>query len=237
MALNLTRMQSQPIWVREERRGSNMLTSVPNSLDTIPNPWHANIYSLISKTTCYGPTAPILHICGRSAIQPRIVGVRIPTTIKMLEHSKNTCGRSDTWARTVCDTKNRAKPKFCWLCAFAKICTADGLLLDPKLSAIQNICVEDGPHSIPGWSALGPQTVRNTKYLCWGWSTLKPSMVHSSKMKTKTELLEFCPNTSPSAADGPPTGTRQSALQNFVKKGTLSFCPSPQVRPMDGPPC
>jgi hypothetical protein len=40
-------------------------------------------------------------------------------------------------------------------------------------------------------------------------------MVRSSKNKTKTELLEFCPNTSPSTMDGPPPGTRRSAVQKL----------------------
>jgi hypothetical protein len=82
MSLNITRMQSQLIRVRErERKGSNMLTSVPNSLLFIFNLGNTSIYSPLSKTSCYGPIAPFLRTRGRSAIQAQAVRMRIPTTI------------------------------------------------------------------------------------------------------------------------------------------------------------
>jgi hypothetical protein len=66
-----------------------------------------------------------------------------------------------------------------------------------------------------GRSAPGPRTVRNTKYLYCGRSALRPRTIRSSKRKTKIELLEFCPHTSHLTTDGPPPGTRWSAVQKL----------------------
>jgi hypothetical protein len=65
------------------------------------------------------------------------------------------------------------------------------------------------------------RTVRNTKYLYCGRSALRPRTVRSSKNKTKTGLLEFCPNTSPSTMDGPPPGTRRSVVQKLCERQKL----------------
>jgi hypothetical protein len=46
-------------------------------------------------------------------------------------------------------------------------------------------------------------------------------MVRGSKMKTKTELPEFCPNTSPSTADSLPPRTRRSAVQKLCETQKL----------------
>jgi hypothetical protein len=40
-------------------------------------------------------------------------------------------------------------------------------------------------------------------------------MVRSSKMKTKIELPELCPNTSPSTTNGSPPGTKRSTVQKL----------------------
>jgi hypothetical protein len=37
------------------------------------------------------------------------------------------------------------------------------------------------------------------------------------KKETKTELLEFCPNTSPSTMEGPPPGIRLSTVQKLCE--------------------
>jgi hypothetical protein len=81
-----------------------MLMSVPNGLFNLFNPGNTSIYSSLSKTSRYGPIAPFLRTRGRSAIQARTIRTRIPTTIKMLEHSKMTRRRSAPQGRIVCDT-------------------------------------------------------------------------------------------------------------------------------------
>lgn len=194
MALNLTRMQSQPIWVRErERKGSNMLTSVPNGLLHTFNPGNTRIYSPLSKTSRYGSIAPFLRTCGRSAIQARTVRTRIPTAINGYKNVR--AFKNDL--RTVCPSRSDG-PRY------IKLSQNDVLL---TLLICWNLYC--------GRSAPGPWTVRNTKYLYCGRSALRPRTVRSSKNKTKTELLEFCPNTSPSTTDGPPPGTRRSAVQKL----------------------
>ena len=194
MALNLTRMQSQPIWVRErERKGSNMLTSVPNGLLLTFNPGNTRIYSPLSKTSRYGSIAPFLRTCGRSAIQARTVRTRIPTAINGYKNVR--AFKNDL--RTVCLSRSDG-PRY------IKLSQNEVLL---TLHICWNLYC--------GRSAPGPRTVRNTKYLYCGRSALRPRTVRSSKNKTKTELLEFCPNTSPSTTDGPPPGTRRSAVQKL----------------------
>jgi len=194
MALNLTRMQSQPIWVRErERKGSNMLTSVPTSLLHTFNPGNTSIYSPLSKTSRYGPIAPFLRTCGRSAIQARTVRTRIPTAINGYKNVR--AFKNDL--RTVCPSRSDG-PRY------IKLSQNEVLL---TLHICWNLYC--------GRSAPGPRTVRNTKYLYCGRSALRPRTVRSSKNKTNTELLEFCPNTNPSTTDGPPPGTRRSAVQKL----------------------
>ena len=194
MALNLTRMQSQPIWVRErERKGSNMLTSVPTSLLLAFNPGNTRIYSPLSKTSRYGPISPFLRTCGRSAIQARTVRTRIPTAINGYKNVR--AFKNDL--RTVCPSRSDG-PRY------IKLSQNEVLL---TLHICWNLYC--------GRSAPGPRTVRNTKYLYCGRSALRPRTVRSSKNKTKTELLEFCPNTNPSTTDGPPPGTRRSAVQKL----------------------
>ena len=213
MALNLTRMQSQPIWVREreERSGSNMLTSVPNSLNNPITPSNTSIYSPLSKTSRYGPIASFLRTCGRSAKQARTVHTRIPTAINGYKNVR--AFKNDL--RTVCPSRSDG-PRY------IKLSHNDVLL---TLLICWNLyCGRSapGPRTVRntkslycGRSAPGPWTVRNTKYLYCGRSALRPRTVRSSKNKTKTELLEFCPNTSPSTTDGPPPGTRRSAVQKL----------------------
>jgi hypothetical protein len=204
MALNLTRMQSQPIWVKErERKGSNMLTSVPTSLLLPFNPGNTRIYSPLSKTSRYGSIAPFLRTCGRSAIQARTVRTRIPTTINGYKNVR--AFKNDL--RTVCPSRSD-DPRY------IKLSQNEVLL---TLHICWNLYC--------GLSAPRPWTVRNTKYLYCGRSALRPQTVRSSKNKTKTELLEFCPNTSPSTTDGPPPGTRRSAVQKLTKHRNSMFLP------------
>ena len=212
MALNLTRMQSQPIWVRErERKGSNMLTSVPNGLLHPFNPGNTRIYSLLSKTSRYGPIAPFLRTCGRSAIQARTVRTRIPTAINGYKNVR--AFKNDL--RTVCPSRSDG-PRYIKLSQNDVLLT---LLISWNLYCGRST---PGPRTVRntkylycGRSAPGPWTVRNTKYLYCGRSALRPRTVRTSKNKTKTELLEFCPNTNPSTTDGPPPGTRRSAVQKL----------------------
>jgi hypothetical protein len=194
MALNLTRMQSQSIWVRErERKVSNMLTSLPNGLLLPFNSGNTSIYNPLSKTSRYGPIAPFLRTCGRSAIQAQTVRTRIPTAIngyKNVRAFKNVL-------RTVCPSRPDGPRSI-------KLSQNEVLLT-------LHIC----------WNLYyrrftpGPRTIRNTKYLYCGRSVLRPRTVRNSKNKTKTELLEFCPNISPSTTDSPPPGTRRSAVQKL----------------------
>jgi len=194
MALNLTRMQTQPIWVRErERKGSNMLTSVPNGLLPSINPGNTRIYSLLSKTSRYGSIAPFLRTCRRSAIQARTVRTRIPTAINGYKNVR--AFKNDL--RTVCPSRSDG-PRYI-------------KLSQNKVLLTLHICW----NLYCGRSAPGPRTVRNTKYLYCGRSALRPRTVRSSKNKTNTELLEFCPNINPSTTDGPPPGTRRSAVQKL----------------------
>jgi hypothetical protein len=165
MALNLTRMQSQPIWVRDrERKGSNMLTSVPNGLLYTFNPGNTSIYSPLSKTSRYGPIAPFLRTCERSAIQAWTVRTRIPMAINGYKNVR--AFKNDL--RTVCPSR------------------PDGLqyikLSQNKVLLSLHICW----NLYRGRSAPGPWTVHNTKYLCYGRSALRPRTVRSSKKKTKT---------------------------------------------------
>jgi hypothetical protein len=194
MALNLTRMQSQPIWVRErERKGSNMLTSVSNGLLHTFNSGNTSIYSPLSKTSCYGPIAPFLRTCGRSAIQAQTVRTRIPTAINSYKNVR----AFKNYLQTVCPSRSNS-PRY------IKLSQNEVLL---TLHICWNLYC--------GRSAPGPRTVRNTKYLYCGRSTLRPRTVRSSKKKNKMELLEFSPNTSPSTTDGPPPGTRRSTVQKL----------------------
>jgi hypothetical protein len=182
------------MWVRErERKGSNMLTSVPNGLLHTFNSVNTSIYSPLSKTSRYGPIAPFLRTCRRSAIQARTIRTRIPTAI----NSYKNCQSIQNDLRTVCPSRSDG-PRYIKLSQNEVLLTL-------------HICWT----LYCGRSALGPRTIRNTKYLYCGRSALRPRTVHSSKKKTKTELLEFCPNTSPSSTDGPPPGTRRSAVQKL----------------------
>jgi hypothetical protein len=83
------------------RKGSNMLTSVPNGLLHPFNSGNTSIYSPLSKTSHYGPIAPFLRTCGRSAIQARTVRTRIPTTINSYKNVR--AFKNDL--RTVCPSR------------------------------------------------------------------------------------------------------------------------------------
>jgi hypothetical protein len=147
----------------------------------------------LSKTSSYGPIAPFLRTCGRSAIQVRTVHTRIPTAINGYKNVRAL--KNDL--RTVCPSRSDGLP-------YIKLSQNDVLL---TLHICWNLYC--------GRSAPGPRTVRNTKYLCCGRSALRPRTVRSSEKKTKIELLEFCPNISLSTTDGPPPGTRRSAVQKL----------------------
>jgi hypothetical protein len=193
MALNLNRMQSQPIWVRErERKGSNMLTSVTNGLHNLFNLGNTSIYSPLFKTSRYGPIAPFsAHtwtVCNSSPHRLH----KNPNGYKNVKVLKN-----DLWM--VCPSR----PDSPW---YIKPSQTEVLL---NLHVCLNLYYSR--------SAPGPRTVRNTKYLYWGRFALRPRTVRSSKMKTKTELPEFCPNTSPSTMDDLPPGTRRSTVQKLCK--------------------
>jgi hypothetical protein len=222
MALNLTRMQSQPIWVRErERKGSNMLTSVPTSLLHPFNLGNTRIYSPLSKTSRYGSIAPFLRTCGRSAIQARTVRTRITTAINGYKNVR--AFKNDL--RTVCPSRsdgpryiNWAKTKFCWLCTFAEICTADGPHLDPGRSAIQNICTVDGPHLDPGRSAIQNICTVDGPHSGPGRSAvqkIKPKQNYSSSVQTPVLQLRTVRHLGP---DGP-------QYKNFTKHRNSAFLP------------
>jgi hypothetical protein len=165
MALNLTRMQSQPIWVRgRERKGSNMLTSVPNGLLHPFNSSNTSIYSPLSKTSRYGPIIPFLCTCGQSAIQARTVRTRIPTAIN--DYKNVRAFKNDL--RTVCPSRSDG-PRYI-------------KLSQNKVLLTLHICW----YLYCRWSAPRPQMVHNTKYLYCGWSALRPRTVRNSKRKTKT---------------------------------------------------
>jgi hypothetical protein len=78
-----------------------MLTSVPNGLLHPFNSGNTSIYSPLSKTSHYGPIAPFLRTCGRSAIQARTVRTRIPTTINSYKNVR--AFKNDL--RTVCPSR------------------------------------------------------------------------------------------------------------------------------------
>ena len=84
-----------------DRKGSNMLTSVPNGLLHTFNLGNTRIYSTLSKTSRYGPIAPFLRTCGRSAIQAWIVRTRIPTAINGYKNVR--AFKNDL--RTVCPSR------------------------------------------------------------------------------------------------------------------------------------
>jgi hypothetical protein len=213
MALNLTRMQSQPIWVRErERKGSNMLTSVPNGLLHTFNPGNTRIYSPLSKTSRYGSIAPFLRTCGRSAIQARTVRTRIPTAIngyknvRAFKKDLRTVypSRSDG-PRYIKLSQNKVllTLRICWnlYCgrsAIQNLCTVDGPHLDPGRSAIQNICTVDGPRSGPGRSAV---------------QKIKPTQNYSSSVQTPILQLWTVRHLGP---DGP-------QYKNFTKHRNSVF--------------
>jgi hypothetical protein len=168
MALNLTRMQSQPIWVRErEMKGSNMLTSVPTSLLHAFNSSNTSIYIPLSKTSRYGPIAPFLRICGRSAIQASIVRTRIPTAINGYKNAR--AFKNDL--RTVCPSGSDG-PRF------IKLSQNEVLL---TLHICWNLYC--------GRSTPRPWTVRNTKYLYYGRSALRPRWSAVRKLKPKQNYL------------------------------------------------
>jgi hypothetical protein len=192
LSISLECNPNQYEWERE-RKGSNMLTSVPNGLIHTFNLGNTSIYSPLSKTSRYGPIAPFLRTCGRSAIQSQTVRTRIPTAINGYENVR--AFKNDL--RTVCPSRSD-DPRY------IKLSQNEVLL---TLHICWNLYC--------GRSAPGPRTVRIIKYLYCGRSALRPRMVRSSKKKTKIELLEFCPNTSPSTTDGPPPGTRRSAVQKL----------------------
>jgi hypothetical protein len=176
-----------------ERKGSNMLTSVPKGLLHTFNSGNTSIYSPLSQTSCYGPITPFLRTCGRSAIQARTVRTRIPTAINGYKNVR--AFKNDL--RMVYPSRSDG-PRYIKLSQNEVLLTL-------------HICL----NLYCGRFAPGPWTVRNTKYLYCERSTLRPRTVCSSKNKTKTELLEFCPNTSPSTTDGPPPGTRRSGVQKL----------------------
>jgi hypothetical protein len=215
MALNLTRMQSQAIWVRErERKGSNMLTSVPNGLLHTFNSGNTSIYSTLSKTSRYGPIAPFLRTCERSAIQARTVRTRIPTAINGYKNVR--AFKNDL--RTVCPSRSDG-PRYiklsqnevlltlhiCWnlysgRSAIQNMCTVDGPHLDPGRSAIQNICIVDGPH-------LGHERSAVQK--------IKPKQNYSSSVQTPILQLRTVRHLGP---DGP-------QYKNFTKHKNSAFLP------------
>jgi hypothetical protein len=217
MALNLTRMQSQPIWVRErERKGSNMLTSVPNGLLLAFNPGNTRIYSPLSKTSRYGSIAPFLRTCGRSAIQVRTVRTRIPTAINGYKNVR--AFKKDL--RTVCPSRPDG-PRY------IKLSQNEVLL---TLHICWNLYC--------GRSAPGPRTVRNTKYLYYGRSALRPRAVRSSKKenqnRTSRVLSKHQSFNYGQSATWDQTVRSTKTSQNTE---TLCFCPSSQVRPADSLPC
>jgi hypothetical protein len=85
----------------EREKGSNILTSVPNSLFSF-NSSNTSIYSPLSKTSRYGPIAPFLRTRGRSAIQARTVHTRIPMTINSYKNVR--AFKNDL--RTVCPSRS-----------------------------------------------------------------------------------------------------------------------------------
>ena len=177
-----------------ERKGSNMLTSVPNGLLHPFNSGNTSIYSPLSKTSRYGPIAPFLRTCGRSAIQARTVRTRIPTAINGYKNVR--AFKNDL--RTVCPSRSDG-PRY------IKLSQNDVLLtlhiswnLYCERSAIQNICTVDGPHSGPGRSAV---------------QKIKPKQNYSSSVQTPVLQLRTVRHLGP---DGP-------QYKNFTKHRNSVF--------------
>lgn len=80
-ALNLTRDQSLcNVWERDERNSSNVLTSVPNGQDRVPNLVHQIFIVPFSKASRYFDATSKLGILGQSTIQVWIVHIWNPMT-------------------------------------------------------------------------------------------------------------------------------------------------------------
>jgi hypothetical protein len=156
---------------------------------------HKYIYPL-SKTSRYGPNAPFLRTCGRSAIQARIVRTRIPTTIN--DYKNVRAFKNDL--RTVCPS-GLDGPRYIKLSQNEVLLTLHICWnLYCGRSAIQNICTVDGPHSGLGWSAV---------------QKIKPKQNYSSSVQTPVLQLRTICHLGP---DGP-------QYKNFMKHRNSTFLP------------